>query len=199
MLGCCSCLQNFSSQAAFVLMLTVSVSMLLCTALDSRQHLVLIIKPCLFNLATVCVKVTGGHDSSLMNPSHFVFSSCSLPITQEPLGEQELLVNQPLMWEPQSPRQQNCFSLILHVFELRNQSPWTCLRREPGCLPAADEKADQGGIKGEMYATSFHITRPLRSPGCTIWRQRSQKAATNKDSRFAAVSLIYSVQCVKWL
>lgn len=72
----------------------------------------------------------------------YIFSSCTLSIMQEPLGKQELLVNQSLMWKPQRPRQQNCFSLILHVFELRNQSLWMRLLGKPCCLPASEEKGE---------------------------------------------------------
>lgn len=92
-------------------------------------------KACLLNLAAVSVRVTGRTWLITDEFFDFVFSSCTLSIMQEPLGEQELLVNQSLMWKPQRPRQQNCFSLILHVFELRNQSPWMWLLREPCSLP----------------------------------------------------------------
>lgn len=61
---------------------------------------------------------------------------------QVPLGEQEQLVNQSLMLELQRPWQQNCLSLILHVLELRNQSPWMWLLRGPCCPPASQEKAE---------------------------------------------------------
>lgn len=92
-------------------------------------------------------EVRGGQDLSPMNSSTLC---CAQPIVQERLGEQELLVNQSLMWEPQRPRLQNCFSLILHVFELRSRSPWMWLLREPRWT-ASEEKAEYGGIKRERW------------------------------------------------
>ncbi len=139
--------KSFSSQTAFVLVLNTHCSYSASQCFWFQKVPLLKTKPRLFNLATVCMQVMGRTWLVTHEFFDFVFSSCTLPITREPLGEQEPLVNQPLMWEAQSPRQQNCFSLILHVFELRNQPPWTWLLREPCCLPASDEKAEQGGIK----------------------------------------------------
>lgn len=144
--------KNFRSPTAFVLMLKSYCIYSTTPSFGFQMVPILLIKPCLFNLATVCIRVTGRTWLVTHEFFHFVFFSCSLPIMQEPLGEQELLFNQSLMWELQSPRQQNCFSLILHVFELRNQSPWTWLRGEPCCLLASDEKPDQGGIKRQRCA-----------------------------------------------
>lgn len=126
---------------------THTVALALRTVLDSRRYLSWKQSPVCLTLLLYACEWWGGHDLSLMISSTLYFPPAPCQSCKEPLGEQEPLVNQPLMWEPQSPRQQNCFSLILLVFELRNQSPWTCLLREPCCLPASDEKADQGGIK----------------------------------------------------
>lgn len=130
------------------------------------------VKPRLFNLAIVCVRLTGRTWLITDEFSDSGFPVCTLPIMQVPLGEQELLVNQPLMWEPQRPGQENCFSLILHVFELRNQSPWMWLLGEPCCLPACLRR--KGRIrrdkKREMYATSFRTTGPLESSLAALYK-----------------------------
>lgn len=55
------------------------------------------IKHCLFNLGTVGVWVMWRTWHVTHEFLDFVFSSCTLPIMQEPLGEEELLVNQSLM------------------------------------------------------------------------------------------------------
>lgn len=44
-----------------------------------------------------------------------------------------------------------------------------------------------------MYATSFHTTGPLKSPGCTVQGLHGQKAATNMESCFATMPLFYSL------
>lgn len=103
---------------------------------------------------------------------YFLFCCCTLPITQQPLGEPEPLVNKSLMWELQSPRQQNRFSLILHVFLAKKPvSLDTTARGDLLLACSPHRKADQGGIKWETYVTSFHITynAPLYSttPACT--------------------------------
>lgn len=116
----------------------------------------------------------------------FEFSSCTLPIMKELLGEPGLLLNQSLIREQQSPRQQNGgFSLILHLFELRNPSFWTWLLREPCCLPACLRSKRRN--KRRNVSHNFHITRPLKSPGSTIRSVNAQKAATNMDSCFATM------------
>lgn len=135
----------------------------------------------------------GGHDLSVINCYFVFFPPVLLPIIQEPLGKQELLVNQPLMWEPQSPRKQNCFSLILHVFELRKQSLWTWLLGEPCYLAWLSWKGrSRRNKRYSCMSMSTHITgshnnnfkkliknvknktKKTKLPRCTSWSQHAQ-------------------------
>lgn len=101
----------------------------------------------------------GGHDLSVINCYFVFFPLVLLPIIQEPLGKQELIVNQSLMWDLQSPRKQNCFSLILHVFELRKQSLWTWLLGEPCYLAWLSQKGrSRRNKRKRCMSTSTHIT-----------------------------------------
>lgn len=101
----------------------------------------------------------GGHDLSVINCYFVFFPLVLLPIIQEPLGKQELIVNQSLMWDLQSPRKQNCFSLILHVFELRKQSLWTWLLGEPCYLAWLSRKGrSRRNKRKRCMSTSTHIT-----------------------------------------
>lgn len=118
------------------------------------------IKSRLFNLGFVCVWVTGRTWlMSVINCYFVFFPLVLLPIILEPLGKQELIVNQSLMWDLQSPRKQNCFSLILHVFELRKQSLWTWLLGEPCYLAWLSRKGrSRRNKRKRCMSTSTHIT-----------------------------------------
>lgn len=122
----------------------------------------------------------------------FVFSSCALPIMQEPLGKQELAGKSVFdVRDAESQATELLRSDTACVWAKKTSLPGhdssgshCCLR----CLPQM-KRADRGGIKGSDVRMPLAFTW-LGLSNHHVWSLHAQKAATNVDSCFAAIPLI---------